>query len=353
MVQNRPVRGALAGFLLFAPLPAAAGPPGPPLPTVPPVRGEVRVERIVLDAWVTDPDGRVLAGLAPADFRVTVGGAPAEVESVEWVPAQQPEVPPPSPEAVPAPETVPLPPGRLLVVFVQGDIGRHRTPGVLQAGHHLGPFLDALLPTDRVAVVSYDSQLRLRLDFSNDPAEIRRAFFESLRFGPPPPVPPATLPGPSLARLLDARAAREASSVDRALELLGKALAPVPGGKALLFFGWGLRVDRGILYRPRESHPALRALETARVTVFPLDVTLADSHTLDVELSDIAEETGGAYESLFHFPESALGRLQQRLAARYVLVCVRPDLPRGLHRVEVALAGRTGEVRTRAYTMDP
>jgi len=29
-------------------------------------------------------------------------------------------------------------------------------------------FLDRLLPTDRVAVLSYDSHLKLRLDFTND-----------------------------------------------------------------------------------------------------------------------------------------------------------------------------------------
>jgi|OpeIllAssembly_1097287.scaffolds.fasta_scaffold43811_2 hypothetical protein len=320
-------------------------------PQTPRVRSEVRVERILLDAWATRADGEPLVGLSPADFRITIGGLPAEVEAVEWIPADVAESAL-DPGGPPGPALVPPAPGRLLVVFVQGDTGRHRTIGAMHAGHHLDPFLGSLLPTDRVAVVSYDSHLKLRLDFSNDPAEIRRAFFESLLFGPPSPPAPAVVPGPSLARLLDPAECRAAASVDRALELVAGALGAIPGGKALLFFGWGLRVDRG-LFRPAEPHPALRALERARVTVFPLDITLADSHTLSVELTDVADRTGGTYESLFHFPEGVLGRIARRLSGHYVLVCVRPGLPRGLHRVEAALAGRPGEVRTRTYTTDP
>ena len=309
----------------------------------------MRVGRIVLDAWVTDDRSGAVAGLSPADFRVTVDGIAAEVESADWVAAGDAEVPP-SVEVRTGGATVS--PGRILVVFLQGDLARFRTMGALQAGHHLDPFLTSLLPSDRVAVVSFDSHLKLRLDFTSDRERVRRAYFDAIRFGPPPLLSPAEAPGPSLAKLLDAGEARRVSSVDRALEIVARALAKIPGGKALLFFGWGLRVEHG-LYRPLDEHPALRALEEARVTVFPLDITLADGHSLGPDLERMAERTGGTYESLYHFPSGAIGRLASRLSGHYVLVCVRPELPRGLHRLEVSLASRPERVTARTYTVDP
>jgi len=338
--------------LLFFVLAVAAAVPTPPAPRV---ASEVRVERIVLDAWVTGPDGTATGGLSAANFRVAVDGQPAEVESAEWIPAEVPEIPADTPaapgRAAAGPASAP-PPGRVLVVFVQGDVGRYRTKGTMAAGQHLDPFLDSLLPSDRVAVVSFVSHLKLRVDFTNDRTAIRRAFFASLLHTPPGPLPAPGDPALSLGRSLDPREAAEAASVDRALQLVAKALAPIPGGKAIVFFGWGFRVDRS----PREHREhvqALASIEKARATVFTLDVTLADAHTLEAEMKAVSEETGGTYESLFLFPSGAVRRLARRLAGRYVLVCVRPELRRGVHRVLVDLAGRPGSVTARTYTVDP
>jgi VWFA-related protein len=326
-----------------------------PTPPAPRVASEVRVERIILDAWVTGPDGTATAGLSAADFRVAVDGRAAEVESAEWIPAGVPEIPADTPSAA-GPEAagppVRPPPGRVLVIFVQGDVGRYRTKGTMAAGQHLDPLLDSLVPSDRVALVSFVSHLKLRVDFTNDRAAIRRAFFASLLHTPPGRFPAPEDAALSLGRSLDTRDAAEAASVDRALELVANALAPIPGGKAIVFFGWGLRVDRS----PREQREhvqALEAIEKARATVFTLDLTLADGHTLEEELKAISEETGGTYESLFLFPSGAVRRLSRRLAGRYVLVCVRPELPRGVHRVSVDLPARSGTVTSRTYTLDP
>ena len=337
-------------FLLAAVLAQAAD----RTPGEPRVTSEVRVSRIVLDAWATGPDGEPLAGLRPSDFRVTVDDREAEVEAAEWIPAEAPEVPAETPARSARASAVgpAVPAGRVLVVFVQGDVGRYRTKGTMHAGQHLDPFLDSLLPSDRVAVVSFVSHLKLRVDFTNDRTAIRKAFFDSLYHTSPGPPPSPKDPALSLARHLDPGEAAAAGSVDRALELVANSLAPIPGGKAIVFFGWGFRVDRS----PREGREhaqALAAIEKARVTVFTLDVTLADWHTLEEEMKQVSEETGGTYESLFLFPSGAVRRLARRLAGRYVLVCVRPDLPAGSHRVAVRLSGREGTVTARTYTVDP
>ena len=241
------------------------------------VQSAVRVERVLVDAYVTSGSGEPIPDLMAADFRVKVAGRPVELESVEWIPAGRPEVMPLAPEepgeAEEGPATLAWPPGRVIVVFVQEDFSRQRQKGLMSMGQHLDRFLSTLVPTDRVAVVSYDSHLKLRRDFTADPEEIRAAFFESFWFDEPPPLPAG--PFPSLARYFDFGAAKEAASVDKGLALVARALSKIPGGKAMLYFGWGLQVDR----TPREGRDAAEAIEAlyeARVNVFTLDISNAD-----------------------------------------------------------------------------
>jgi VWFA-related protein len=317
------------------------------------VRSAVRVERVLVDAYVTTGSGEPIPDLTAADFRVKVAGQPVELESVEWIPADRPEVVPLAPgesgEAEEGPATLAWPPGRVIIVFVQEDFTRQRQKGLMKMGQHLDRFLSTLVPTDRVAVVSYDSHLKLRRDFTADPKEIRAGFFESFWFDEPPPVPAG--PFPSLARYLDFGAAKKAASVDRGLALVARALSKIPGGKAMLFFGWGLQVDR-TPKEGRDAGEAIAALYEARVNVFTLDISDADYHTLEVRLMQVADLTGGRYEKTHIFTGGALSRVVRSLGGRYVLVFVKPEGTRGLHPLSVQLAGRKGDVIARPYYQD-
>lgn len=317
------------------------------------VQSAVRVERVLVDAYVTSGSGEPIPDLVAADFRVKVAGRPVELESVEWIPAGRPEVAPLAPrepgETEEGPATLAWPPGRVIVVFVQEDFSRQRQKGLMNMGMHLDRFLSTLVPTDRVAVVSYDSHLKLRRDFTADPEEIRAAFFESYWFDEPPPLPAG--PFPSLARYFDFGAAKEAASVDKGLALVARALSKIPGGKAMLYFGWGLQVD-GTPREGRDAAEAMEALYEARVNVFTLDISNADTHTLEVRLMEAADLTGGRYEKTHIFTGGALSRVARRLGGRYVLVFVRPDGPRGVHSLSIRLAGRHGDVVARPYYQD-
>ncbi|MFI5120006.1 MAG: hypothetical protein ACHQM4_06305 [Thermoanaerobaculia bacterium] len=317
------------------------------------VRSAVRVDRVLVDAYVTTGSGEPIPDLTAADFRVRVAGQPVELESVEWIPAGLPEAVPLAPgesgEAEEGPATLAWPPGRVIVVFVQEDFTRQRQKGLIRMGQELDRFLSTLVATDRVAVVSYDSHLKLRRDFTSDPEEVRAGFLESFWFDEPPPIPAG--PFPSLARYLDFGAARKAASVDKGLALVARALSKIPGGKAMLFFGWGLQVDR----TPREgwdASEALAALYEARVNVFTLDISDADYHTLEARLMQAADLTGGRYEKTHIFTGGVLSRIARSLGGRYVLVFVKPEGPPGLHPLSVQLAGRKGDVVARTYYQD-
>jgi len=328
-------------------------------------REEARVDRVVLDAHVTNNRGEVIEGLGPADFRVTVDGKVVPLESAEWVSAETPEVVAP---AVPSDEVFTAPgapvtdvlreaaPGRMLIFFFQTDYNTRRLLGLVRMGLQARKFLDTLLPTDRVAVLSFDSHLKLRQDFTRDRAKIVAAIDASLRLGEPPVVVPDPQPGPSLARHIDRAGALKAVTPERAFALIASAAEPIPGGKSLLFFGWGLQTVGGMM-GPNHSEvvaysDALSALARARITVFTLDVTDADYHSLEGRIATLADVTGGTYEKTHIFPGIAMERVRRAIAGRYVLVFRKPEGPRGEHEVRVDLVGKKGRVLARGYYED-
>ena len=86
---------------------------------------------------------------------------------------------------------------------------------------------------------------------------------------------------------------------------------------------------------------ARRALQAARASVFCLDVTDADSHTLEAGLQMTAEDTGGFFARTHLFTEQAMQRLAGALAGHYVLF-VEATAPsdKRWHAIEVELVGR-------------
>ncbi|HQQ77881.1 MAG TPA: hypothetical protein PLB01_11035 [Thermoanaerobaculia bacterium] len=342
-------RAALLGLFALA---ASASAADEEKPAARIVRTE-QVVRLVVDAYVTDKRGDPITDLVASDFRVTADGRPLEVESVEFVAAGTPEgpvaMPPPGDGAsASAPAPAPYPPGRLIVLFVEGDLGRQRTKGLMRVKQELHRLLDRLKPADRVAVVGFFSHLTVLTDFTNDRATLDEAF--RLGLGSSRDRDVRISPYPSLAANLDFAEARKAAHVERALELVAMALAPIPGAKAVVFAGWGFFANRapieGVLY-----DRALGALMRARANVFMLDTSDSDWHTLETALQVASQATGGTYAKTNLFAGQAVERVARALAGRWVLVCVAPDAaPRTL---DVSLVQRRGDVVARAYTALP
>lgn len=347
------------GPLLLALLLSASIPAQEPPDRRGAVTEQAFVERVVVDAYVTAPDGNPIPNLTPSDFRVRVDGKPAPLESVDWIPAGTPEI-----DAAPAgaagAEESPRPrppeaaPGRLIVMFFQTNYEPSRLIGLVRMAAQARQFLDTTLPSDRIAVASYDSHLKLRQDFTADRDKIVRAINASLRFGREPE--PDVDSHPALARHLDPAAARKAATPERALALLADALTPIPGGKSMLYFGWGLGTVGGLSGpNPAEVRAwgdALRGMAAARTNIFSLDVTDADYHSLEVYLEQLSDLTGGRYEKTHIFPGLAMQRVERAISGRYVLVFVKPRLTRGVHSIEVDLVGHKGRVSARQYYTD-
>jgi VWFA-related protein len=313
-------------------------------------REEARVERVVVDAYVTDRGGDPIPDLGLADFRVRVDGKPVELESAEWIPADLPELPVAG--GLGATSGVPsnlAPPGRLIVFFFQTDYETSRLVGLVRMSLQARRFLKTLLPSDRVAVVSYDSHLKLRQDFTDDRLRLEAAIHDAIRTGTSDE--PIRIEYPSVAKHLDFAAARRAHTPEAGLFVLARALAPIPGGKTMLYFGWGLGTIGGIggpnFAERRDFADALKSLADARVSIFTLDVTDADFHSLEASLQNVSDLTGGTYQKTHIFPNLAMDRVRRAISGRYVLVFKAPRGPRGQHAIEVRLTSRKGEVNAR------
>jgi VWFA-related protein len=349
-MPRRTATGLLFGLGLAAATAAqTAGRPGS-------YREEARVERVIVDAYVTDRFGDTIPDLTASDFHLRVDGKAVPIESADWVPADAPEIPTAEAQAA-APVSGPItlaPPGRLIIFFFQTGFIPSRLVGLVRMSLQARRFLDTLLPTDRVAVISYDSHLKLRQDFTADRQKIQDALYDSIRTGDQALIEEDAFP--SIAQHFDYGAAKDAATPERGLFVLARALAPIPGGKTMLFFGWGLGTVGGVtgpnLTERRDFGNALRALAAARTNIFTLDVTDADYHTLEAHLQTMSELTGGTYQKTHLFPGLAMDRVRRAISGRYVLVFKKPEGPRGQHAIEVKLAGRKGEVNARQYYDD-
>ncbi len=320
---------------------------------------QITVERILVDARVTDDHGNPITGLKAGDFQVRIDGKPARVESAEWIPETAAARELASIDAAVADVNTtldqPAPHGRLLVFFYQTDFARNsaRIAGQMQTVVNADEWVDWLDSEDRVAVFSFDSHLKFRLDFTNNKDHIKDAMQQAMLTNEPPP--PRTEPMPALAKRLNAEEMRKAASPEAALIIVANALRPIPGPKSIILFGWGLgRLTPSGVRMEAKYLPARQALVSARASVFSIDFTQADSHSLEVGLGQVAGDTGGFYAKTYHFPKIAVERLQKTLAGHYELEVRKPDTKmRGTHNIEVDVPSqRRGSVLARSTFID-
>ena len=301
------------------------------------------VELMTLTVRVEDRRrGGALAGLGAADFRLFAADRELEIAAVEWIGATLPDAVPESLAELESAGFEPAP-AKLVVLFVQADFHPTRMSGQLRMLPEAKRFVDTLGYEDSVAVVSFDSHLKLRQDFTRDRERVRQALDEAIRTGPEPWLRRTS--GPSLARHFDFAGAQRAARPERGLELTARALEPLPGPKVFVYLGWGLgRFGATGVTLPPEYGAAVESLRRGHTAVFVLDVTEADYHSLEEGLKEVAADTGGTYSKTHQNPKAATRRVAELATGHYVLY-FRPPGPGVTGRLRVALAEpRRGEV---------
>jgi VWFA-related protein len=328
---------------------------------------EIDVSIVTVVVRAVDTWGRPLLGLKPADFRVRVGKREIPVDSLYWVGEGAVELPAQAASPSPAPAgpeektaeaeelAVPAQPsqGKLVIFFVQADLTPSRISGQLRMRPFTRQLLATLQPGDRAAVVSYDSHLKFWQDFTADRDATHAALDRAMLFSEEPPAMDIAPGDPvSLAEHFDRASAFAAASPERGLEVVGKAMEPLRGEKTMIFLGWGLgRFGADGVRMTPAYQPAVRALRAAHASVFVLDTTSADSHSLETGLEGIAEATGGMYLKTFRLPGQATEVLAKTISGHYVLTLDRALLEGGEADVEIELRDKSGTVLARPVAL--
>ena len=320
-----------------------------------PIVERVDVARVIIDVRVVDDDGRPIRGLEPDDFAVRIDDEPVRVESALWVGDDAANA---EPSGAPLESTElagfldPQDRGQLIVFVVQKSLVHSRALGLLRLLMYSDRLLAQVAPADRVAVLSFDSHLKIWLDFTDDLDRVRTVLADEIMFGRPPVLEPED--EPSLLATLSQDEGRRTWEIQEALQLLGDALDPLPGAKSVVLIGYGfgdLRVVLGMVGSSLDDRyvEARQALEAARASVFTLDVTQADYHTFEHGLQMVAEDTGGFYVRTYRRPpRRAVDRVANAMAGLYVLFTERPDVEPGEYPIEVDVGDLDGTVLARS-----
>jgi VWFA-related protein len=344
--------------VLLAGLPAqtaSTAPADPPPPAdLTGFTEEITVALSTMTVRVVDSLGNPVPGLGPEDFRVRIGRREVPVAAVDWFSSEE-ERTVPAPIPLANAEEVPRFPGQLVIFFVQADLNPTRISGQLRLRPYTRELLDRLRPNDRVAVVSYDSHLKLWQDFTRDRGAVYAALDRAMLWSEEDGKDGKGAKGDeetTLAPGFDGAAARRAASPERALEVTARALATLPGEKAIVYLGWGLGryTSSGVQMTPAYG-PAVRALTAAHAAVFVLDVTSADFHSLEVGLQGVAAATGGTYAKTNVLPGLATDALARTLTGYYVLTLDRGESAGAKGEVRIDLRHGNGTVLVRPATV--
>jgi hypothetical protein len=194
--------GFAVGAVLLAGGLAVAPEPADPHGSTGAFQQSIDVALVSQRVRIVDLGGSPIRGLVPSDLRVRVGKREIPVVALEWVEEGQEEVsaapgageaatgdatPPSAVAPAPSPSA-----GRLVVVFVEADLHPSRISGQLRLRPYTRALLAGLQANDRVAVVSFDSHLKLWQDFSDDSVATHAAIDRAMLFSEERPVPEAS-----------------------------------------------------------------------------------------------------------------------------------------------------------------
>ncbi|MCH9649573.1 MAG: VWA domain-containing protein [Deltaproteobacteria bacterium] len=305
-----------------------------------PFKDTIEVKEVLLDVVVTDEDGNVIVGLDKGDFRIEEEGREVEIESASFYSSRQllePIFEPgeaPQPESSSSPQDSP-PEDRYFVLLYfrplvgsQGDNRLYlRLP---EAGKKSFEWVvQELLPNDHVAVVGFDTALRLHHDFTRDRSRLGRAIERASRGKAPdgrwPSRTEAPEEGITLTSLpLGDELRDETPDIYQALKMLAKGLGNVRGRKNIILFGVDFPGENSRRART-DFREMIEALNRRNVAVYSIAVT---GRGRQENLDQLAQETGGQH--LFSF-RNFLDPLRNiaRQNSGYYLLSFRSEHPAG------------------------
>jgi len=273
-------------------------------------QGKVNVNEVLLDVLVTDAKGNVIVGLDKNDFVVKENGNPVDLTGATFYSNRR------LLESNPtlAKKGVSVDQGtedRYFIFFFQDQKEvAQEAPRLLsqqlEAAKRARGWVDGeMLPNDWVAVVSYDTRLKVQQDFTHDRKALVAAIGDAVKAKDPEGNYSSridTSKGPSLLAGLPKgeELLNKTPKIYDALQVIARSAGNIRGRKNLLLFTYGLPANETTFgqFVPDKRYflPTVNALNANNVAVYSLDLTpQAVQHTLSDSLNKISDDTGGRY----------------------------------------------------------
>jgi len=273
-------------------------------------QGKVNVNEVLLDVLVTDSTGNVIVGLDKSDFVVKDNGKPVALTGVTFYSNRR------LLESNPtlAKQGVSVEQGtedRYFVLFFEDQkVNAQDAPQLLsqqlEASKRARGWVDGeMLANDWVAVVSYDTRLKVQQDFTHDRKALIAAIGDAVKGRDPegnynsridPSKGPSLLAGlPRGEELMN-----KTPKIYNALQVIARSAGNIRGRKNLLLFTYGLPANETTFgqFVPDKRYflPTVDVLNANNVAVYSLDLTpAATQHTLSDSLQKMSDDTGGRY----------------------------------------------------------
>ncbi len=323
--------------------------------------GLVEVTEVLLDVLAIDRSGDVVAGLGTDDFIVTENGDPVQLTGVSYYTTRY------GPDGTIQAADGDVPSSRYFIFFFH-DMRRYGPEATrlvrqqLDAARKSRDWVEEhMLPSDWVAVASYDVKLKVHLDFTQDREQILQALDDGARGKDPEknvgrrgrPVPPAG--APSLLRNLPQGKTlrKQTGRIYDGIRLLADASAFIVGRKNMLMFTVGFGEFRGTgvpTGDPRYYPKMEQALNDANVAVYTIDLTPTGfDHAQRDFMSQLASDTGGYYYGTFVNFITPLREIAAENVGYYVLSyqSEHPAQETGYQEVKVKAVDNSIKVRAR------
>lgn len=320
----------------------------------------VDVDVVLVDATVTDRSGNQILGLGPEDFILEEDGVEQTIETVDYFTNRRLLD---RRERDAAFNVERVREERYFILFFQKIPAPELYAEVMNAKRAAESWIrKELQPADRVAVVGFDSRLKIYSDFTSDRKTLLAALNSAVQFGNGMTGPAANAGTDSILRSLKGRELiSDTGTIYSAIEELALATKGIAARKVMIFFspGMGELISSRIpIGRPDELRydPMIAALNRSNVTVNPIFLLREYSH-LPIEdvLARIANETGGTYYTRVVNFSSPLKRIENENNGYYLLT-YRPRRAdgekRGTHAIELRTRNREFRVKARKSYSD-
>ncbi len=352
----RPGRGVavLVAGRLAAPWPVAAQEREPAAG----FEGMIEVSEVLLDVLAVDRSGQVVTGLGKDDFIVEENGEPMTLTGVSFYATRYGPGGSLLDQSRAAGDDA-IPSSRYFVFFFHdqtqgGSIANYLARRQTRAKRASLRWVEEhMLPSDWVAIVSFDLRLKVHQDFTQDRAALAEGIQSATTRRDPEKnlgrhgrrLPPSG--APSLLRHLPAGKAlrKQARNPYNAIRLVAEAAGWIVGRKNLLLFsvGFGELVSAGLTEADRRYYPAMEhALNDHNVAVYPIDLAPPEiDHFQARFLIELALDTGGSYFHNLSGFLPALRRISEDNAGYYLLSyqSEHPAAEAGYQRVKVRARG--------------